>query len=122
MTKKPTVAVLGLGAMGHAFASNLLKHGFPTRVWNRNPSRAEDLSGAQICATPRDAAEGAGVVITMLPDGKITESVLAGAHGALASLPNGAVIAQIGTIGVESTMQLARTVQSIRPDIVFIDA
>jgi len=122
MTEKPTVAVLGLGAMGHAFASNLLKHGFPTRVWNRNRARAESLSGAQICDTPRQAAEGAGVVITMLPDGKITESVLAGAHGALASLPKGAVIAQMGTIGVESTMHLARMTHSIRPDIVFVDA
>jgi 3-hydroxyisobutyrate dehydrogenase len=122
MTEKLTVAVLGLGAMGHAFASNLLKNGFPTRVWNRNRARAEGLSGAQIGDTPRQAAEGAGVVITMLPDGMITESVLVGAHGALASLPKGAIVAQMGTIGVESTMHLARMVHSIRPDIVFIDA
>jgi len=122
MTEKPTVAVLGLGAMGHAFASNLLKHDFPTRVWNRNRARAEDLSGAQICDTPREAAEGAAVVITMLPDGEITESVLIGADGALAGAPKGATIAQMGTIGVESTTQLARTIDSTRPDIVFIDA
>lgn len=122
MTEKITVAVLGLGAMGHAFASNLLKNGFPTRVWNRSRAPAESLSDAQICDTPRQAAEDAGVVITMLPDGKITESVLVGAHGALASLPRGAVIAQMGTIGVEPTMHLARTIHSVRPDIVFIDA
>ncbi len=122
MTEMPTVAVLGLGAMGHAFAGNLLKHGFPTRVWNRNPARAQGLPGALICDTPRQAAEGAGVAITMLPDGKITESVLAGADGALASLPKGAVIAQMGTIGVGPTMSLARTIHSTRPDIAFIDA
>lgn len=28
MSTLPKVAVLGLGAMGHAFASNLLKNGF----------------------------------------------------------------------------------------------
>jgi 3-hydroxyisobutyrate dehydrogenase len=122
MTEKTTVGVLGLGAMGHAFANNLLKNGFPTRVWNRNRARAEGLSGAMICDTPRQAAEGAGVVITMLPDGKITESVLAGADGVLASVPKGAAIAQMGTIGVESTMHLARTIHSVRPDIAFIDA
>ncbi|MGO4502522.1 MULTISPECIES: NAD(P)-dependent oxidoreductase [unclassified Dyella] len=122
MTEKTTIAVLGLGAMGHAFASNLLKHDFPTRVWNRSRVRAESLSGAQIADTPREAAKGAGVVITMLPDGTITESVLLGEHGALASLPKGAVIAQMGTIGVGSTMHLARAIHSIRPDITFIDA
>lgn len=122
MTEKSTVAVLGLGAMGHAFAGNLLKDGFPTRVWNRNRARAEGLPGAQICDTPRQATESAGVAITMLPDGKITEGVLVGTDGALAGLPQGAVIAQMGTIGVEWTMQLARTIHSFRPDIVFIDA
>jgi len=30
MSQKPSVAVLGLGAMGHAFAANLLKNGFRT--------------------------------------------------------------------------------------------
>jgi len=65
------VAVLGLGAMGHAFAANLIKKGFTTRVWNRTPSRGDDLvaAGATRGATPRDTVEGADVVITMLSDG-----------------------------------------------------
>lgn len=46
MIKQPTVAVLGLGAMGHAFAANLLKRGLATRVWNRTQSRGEDLAEA----------------------------------------------------------------------------
>lgn len=29
MSQKPEVAVLGLGAMGHAFAANLLKKALP---------------------------------------------------------------------------------------------
>ncbi|VTN05310.1 Uncharacterized protein conserved in bacteria [Raoultella ornithinolytica] len=35
----PVVAVIGLGAMGHAFASNLLKKGFTVHGWNRSPER-----------------------------------------------------------------------------------
>ncbi|HHL1831578.1 TPA: NAD(P)-binding domain-containing protein, partial [Klebsiella pneumoniae] len=43
MSTLPKVAVLGLGAMGHAFASNLLKNGFTVAGWNRSPARGEDL-------------------------------------------------------------------------------
>ncbi|WP_158442325.1 NAD(P)-binding domain-containing protein, partial [Klebsiella variicola] len=43
MSTLPKVAVLGLGAMGHAFASNLLKKGFTVAGWNRSPARGEDL-------------------------------------------------------------------------------
>jgi 3-hydroxyisobutyrate dehydrogenase len=41
--QQPIVAVLGLGAMGHAFAANLIKKGFTTRVWNRTASRTDSL-------------------------------------------------------------------------------
>ena len=43
MSTLPKVAVLGLGAMGHAFASNLLKKGFTVAGSNRSPARGEDL-------------------------------------------------------------------------------
>lgn len=49
MSTLPKVAVLGLGAMGHAFASNLLKNGFTVAGWNRSPARGEDLQAR----TPR---------------------------------------------------------------------
>jgi 3-hydroxyisobutyrate dehydrogenase len=40
MTNLPKVAVLGLGAMGHAFAGNLLQKGFVVQAWNRSRRRA----------------------------------------------------------------------------------
>lgn len=71
MNKQPTVAVPGLGAIGHAFAANLLKRGLATRVWNRTQSQGEDLAdaGAILCASPAEAVREADVVLTMLPDG-----------------------------------------------------
>ncbi|WP_121170998.1 NAD(P)-dependent oxidoreductase [Kushneria sinocarnis] len=124
MSSQPTVAVLGLGAMGHGFAVNLLAAGLPTRVWNRTRSKAEDLgrSGAIICDSPRHAAEAADVVITMVPDAPTTEEILLGDNGALEGLKQQGVVAQMGTIGVEPTEQLIRRVREKRPDVVFIDA
>lgn len=124
MSQQPTVAVLGLGAMGHAFAANLLKKGFETHVWNRTASRAEDLvkGGAIQGKTVRETVAGVDVVITMLTDGKTTQAVFEGDEGLLAGLKQGAVIAQMGTLGVEATEALIALVKQQRPDAVFIDA
>jgi 3-hydroxyisobutyrate dehydrogenase len=124
MPNTPTVAVLGLGSMGHAFAANLLKKGFPTRVWNRSSERADDLAreGAAVGGSPREAAEGADAVISMLPDGEVTASVLLGEEGGVAGLRRDGVLAQMGTVGVEATQRLVEAVRAQRPDVTYVDA
>ncbi|WP_338555970.1 NAD(P)-dependent oxidoreductase [Erwinia sp. E_sp_B04_7] len=121
MTQRPSVAVLGLGAMGHAFAANLLKNSFTTYGWNRTRARGEDLenAGLRLIDTPQQAVEQADVVIAMLADASITESVL---DQAISTLKQGAIVVQMGTIGVESTEKLIATFQQQRPDVVFLDA
>ncbi|KAB8309227.1 NAD(P)-dependent oxidoreductase [Rouxiella chamberiensis] len=124
MSQQPVVAVLGLGAMGHAFATNLIKKGFTTRVWNRTASRGDDLvkAGAQRGLTPRETAEGADVVITMLSDGKTSLEVYQGDNGLLAGLKQGGIIAQMGTLGVDATESLIALIKEQRPDVLFFDA
>ncbi|MFC0337749.1 3-hydroxyisobutyrate dehydrogenase [Kushneria avicenniae] len=124
MSHDTTVAVLGLGAMGHAFAANLLKNNLSVRVWNRTHSRGDDLAkqGALNTDSASDAVSGARFVITMLPDVETTRDVLLGESGALAHLPEKGVVIQMGTIGVEQTETLIREVKATRPDVVLIDA
>ncbi|MBF6637220.1 NAD(P)-dependent oxidoreductase [Rouxiella silvae] len=124
MSQQPTVAVLGLGAMGHAFAANLVKKGFTTRVWNRTTARAEDLvkAGAVAGKTPRETVEGVDVVIAMLSDGETTLSVFNGVDGLLAGLKEGGIVVQMGTIGVDATETLIALLKNQRPDAVYIDA
>ncbi|WP_456268936.1 NAD(P)-dependent oxidoreductase [Kushneria sp. AK178] len=124
MSQDTTVAVLGLGAMGHAFAANLVKSGLSVRVWNRTHSRGEDLAerGALNADSAGKAVSGARFVITMLPDFDTTRDVLLGEARALDHLPEGGVVIQMGTIGVEQTEALIEAVHQARPDITFIDA
>ena len=84
------VAVLGTGTMGAPMARNLLKAGFPVRVWNRTPDKARALAteGANLAETPADAVREAAFVITMLTD---TAAVLAVMEQAAESVPDGAV-------------------------------
>lgn len=76
------VGLIGLGQMGSAMASNLLKAGHDVTVWNRSPGKADALvdAGATEVATPAEAAQGE-VVMTMLADDHAVEAVVYGDGG-----------------------------------------
>jgi 3-hydroxyisobutyrate dehydrogenase-like beta-hydroxyacid dehydrogenase len=78
------IGFIGLGQMGSAMASNLLKANHEVAVWNRSPGKADALveAGARRATSPRDAAE-AEVVMTMLADDAALESVVYGKDGIL---------------------------------------
>jgi 3-hydroxyisobutyrate dehydrogenase len=115
--------VIGLGIMGSAMARNVVAAGFPTTVWNRSASAAAPLVelGATSAERAEDAVREADVVITMLPDAAAVTSVMIDGH-VLEVLAPGALWAQMGTIGVQATIDLAAAVQSARPDVLFVDA
>ncbi len=120
---RPRVAVLGTGTMGAGMARSLLRAGLPVDVWNRTPERAQGLAaqGATVHTSPVAAVAAADVVITMLADGAgVTGVALAG--GMLSALRPGGVWAQMGTIGVQATTELAAAVAQQRPDVTFVDA
>jgi 3-hydroxyisobutyrate dehydrogenase len=122
-TSDTSVAVLGTGIMGSAMARNLLKAGLRTMVWDRSPSVTETLAeaGASPAPTAADAVRGSNVVITMLPTAEVVNSVLIGG-GVVEAFADGAVWAQMGTIGVGATDDLAGRVAALRPDVMFVDA
>lgn len=122
-TTGETVAVIGTGIMGSAMAGSLLRAGLPTIVWDRSPSATKLLAdqGARVAAAPGDAVAESDVVITMLPTGAITRSLILD-NGVVDSFKRGAVLAQMGTIGIEATVGAAQQLQELRPDVSFVDA
>ncbi len=117
------VAVLGTGIMGSAMARNLAAAGLRTRAWDRSAAASAPLaaSGVIVAAAPADAVRDAQVVITIVPTGDITESVVFGGGVAEAFAP-GAVWAQMGTIGVAATAEIGGRLGRSRPDVLFVDA
>ncbi len=118
-----TVAVIGTGAMGSAMARRLLGHGHPVHAWNRSPEPLQTLgdAGVEVTDDPREAVAGAGVVLTMLPTAEVVTDVITDG-GVLEAMAEGAVWAQMGTIGVDATLDLDTSVRSRRPDVMFVDA
>lgn len=117
------VAVLGTGIMGSAMARNLLGAGLPVTVWDRAAQVTARLAqdGARAAGSAAEAVRDAGVVITMLPTSAVVESVMFGQH-VVEALAAGTAWAQMGTIGVEATEQIAARLAEVRPDVLFVDA
>jgi threonine dehydrogenase-like Zn-dependent dehydrogenase len=113
-----SVAVLGIGTMGHGIAANVLRAGIPTIVWNRSPGTTGDLEdlGAAVSPTAADAASRASIVVTMVTDADAILSI-AGDQGVLAALRPSAIWAQMSTIGVAGTRTPRRARRGERPDV-----
>ena len=115
-----TVAVLGAGgAMGFPIARNIARAGLPVRAWDRPGDKAEPLAadGAYLARTPRDAASGAGIVITMLADEGAVVAAMNGPDGALRAL-SGAGLANDATAGDRYGRRSASLVQPHRARLV----
>jgi 3-hydroxyisobutyrate dehydrogenase-like beta-hydroxyacid dehydrogenase len=67
---KPTVSILGLGAMGSAMTERLRDQGFTTTVWNRTAAKTEPhaKAGSRAAATVAEAAAASDVIIVVLLD------------------------------------------------------
>ncbi|MBA3670953.1 MAG: NAD(P)-dependent oxidoreductase, partial [Gemmatimonadaceae bacterium] len=92
----PSIAFLGLGAIGHPMAVRLAAApGLTLAVWNRTAEKAERFArehGARHAASPADAARGADVVITCFTVSADVASVLDGPDGLLAGLREGSTL------------------------------
>jgi 3-hydroxyisobutyrate dehydrogenase len=112
------VAVLGTGIMGAPMARNVRAAGHDVSAWNRSREKAEPLAGdgIEVAGDVAEAVAGADVVVTMLADGRAVEAVAGEALGAL----DGAVLAQMSTIGLEATERLARRAEEA--GVPFVDA
>jgi 3-hydroxyisobutyrate dehydrogenase/2-hydroxy-3-oxopropionate reductase len=100
------VAWIGLGAMGARMAARLRDAGHEIVVWNRTREKAEAL-GVEIAASPREAADRAEVVFTMLADPEALRAVTEGDDGLLAGLREGSVLVEMSTVGPQAIAHLS---------------
>ena len=101
------VGFIGLGAMGSAMASNLLKAGHEVTVWNRSPGATEPLAslGAKVVRSADRAAQGE-VLFSMLANDQAMRDVMF-AGGLLDGMDPGMVHVNHATISVAQAKELA---------------
>jgi 3-hydroxyisobutyrate dehydrogenase-like beta-hydroxyacid dehydrogenase len=112
------VAFLGLGIMGHAMATNLVKAGHEVTVWNRTPGKL--VEGAGMAPNPAAAAQGAEVVWMCVSDTAAVEKILFGSDGVEQSLAEGMIIADSSTISPSATVKFAERVRT--RGVAYVDA
>ena len=103
------IAFIGTGTMGKPMTRNLLRAGYSVTVYNRTGARAEDLraDGARIVGSPREAAEGADIVITIVSDTPDVREVILGPGGVAESARAGSVVVDMSTISPRVTREIA---------------
>ena len=91
-------AFLGLGHMGQPMATNLARSGADIVVWNRTPSRSEPLQrlGVEVAKSAAAAIDSGDIVILMLANDRVVDSVLGRGTREFARLA-GRTVVQMGT-------------------------
>ena len=95
------IGFIGLGNMGAPMARNLVAAGHSVSAFD---VAGISVEGADTVATAAEAATGADVVITMLPNGAILRSV---ANEVIPAMKAGACLVDCSTVDVESARAVA---------------
>lgn len=108
------IGFIGLGIMGKPMVKNLLKAGFEVTAYDILPAAVQEMAeaGAIAGTSPKQAAQGKDVVITMVPSGPIVRSLLEGEDGVLAGIPEGAVIVDMSSVTAIESQEFAKLAES----------
>jgi 3-hydroxyisobutyrate dehydrogenase len=113
------IAWIGTGIMGAPMARRLLRAGHRVTVFNRTPRRALALAGdgAVVASSAAEAARGAEVVITMVPDTPDVEQVV---EQIAPAIDTGRLVIDMSTIAPAGARRVAQSLAARH--IEFLDA
>jgi 3-hydroxyisobutyrate dehydrogenase-like beta-hydroxyacid dehydrogenase len=106
---------VGLGAMGGRIAGRLLASGNVVYGTNRTKGKADALveRGLIWRDSPREVAEQADVVFSMVTDDAALDAITGGPHGILAGLRPGSVYVDMSTVSPAASVALADRVREL---------
>jgi len=107
-----TIGIVGLGLLGHAIASRLIKAGHAVIGFDVLPDRVAALAvmGGTPASSAAAVAQSAEAVCTLLPSLATAEAAILGAGGVLAGARPDLAVIQMSTISPTLTERLAREV------------
>jgi 2-hydroxy-3-oxopropionate reductase len=105
------IGFIGLGIMGRPMAGHLIKAGHSAHLTSRSgvPKELVDAGGIA-CATAKEVAQRAEIIIIMVPDTPDVEKVLFGENGVEQGLAGGKVVVDMSTISPVATRDFARRI------------
>jgi 2-hydroxy-3-oxopropionate reductase len=108
------VGFVGLGIMGAPMAGHLLAAGHELYAYDIRPvPPALVEQGAQACASAREVAQKADVIITMVPDTPHVAAALFDADGVAAGLSAGKIVVDMSSISPVETKVFAQRINAL---------
>jgi 3-hydroxyisobutyrate dehydrogenase len=106
--QKYPIAFIGLGQMGLPMAERLVEAGYLVRGvdLSKDARKAIDEKGGRSAETAKEAAAGAPIIITMLPNGRVVREAILGDDGAIFSLAEGALLIDMSSSAPLETRSL----------------
>ncbi len=103
------IGFIGLGIMGKPMSRNLLKAGYQLVVFNRSKGAVNELvaAGAKAAADPREVAQQAEIIITMLPNSPQVREVVLGDAGIIEGAGKGSVVIDMSSIAPLVSREMA---------------
>ena len=108
------IGFIGLGIMGKPMAAHLIKGGHALFLHSRSGVPQElTAAGGKACASAKEVAQKADVVILMVPDTPDVEKVLFGAGGVAEGLSKGKTVVDMSSISPIETKKFARRINEL---------
>jgi len=105
---------IGLGIMGKPMAGNLIKGGHTLFLYSRSGVPQELIAaGGKACASAKEVAQKADIIITMVPDTPDVERVLFGQNGVAEGLSRGKTVIDMSSISPIETKQFAKRINGL---------
>ena len=111
---KPRVAVIGLGSMGFGMATSLHRASFDVTGCDVAADAVARFvaEGGKGAKTPAEAAQGAGIVVSVVLNAAQTETILFGKDGVVETLAKDAVFVSSATMDPEVAKRLAKQLEA----------
>ncbi len=95
--------------MGRPMALNLIKAGYQLQIFARRPAAANPLvsAGAKLCESPKQTAEQATTIVTIVSDTPDVEAIVLGEQGIIHGAQISAVVVDMSTISPLATRRIA---------------
>ena len=108
------IGFIGLGIMGSPMAGHLIKGGHEVYLYTYG-SVPEELmaAGGRACASGKEAAQKADIIITMVPDTPDVGAALFGENGVAAGLSQGKVVVDMSSISPVETKEYAKKINAL---------
>lgn len=106
------IGFLGLGIMGTAMATNLLKAGYPLTVWNRSPGKSGSFNGQDVQwgKNPAEVVAQSDVTFAMVSDPEASRALCFNQGGVLETMSEGKSYVDISTVDPETAREISSAV------------